>query len=1607
MALAAAERLGIPEPIELSAVSFVQALPLGEAAKPLQCILRPDGDAAAAFQILSGSPPPRGRGARVWTLHAAGTLRSVEASAPPPAEDLDALRDGLPEDVSPDAFYTDALARRIEYGPRFRALTSLRVGAHRALGSIRLPEDLEAEVSSYRVHPVMLDACLQVALAAVGAAEDGSTVLPAGVERVRVWGGVPSAVWSYARVSPAGDRPGAWSAAIRVFDDAGAVVAEIDGLQLRRASSDAVVLEGDEPWRNWLYEEVWRRGDRVARRDQPTYLPAPSAVREALSPRIDDWVGRAADDGQDELCPRLEALSLSYVLAAFRELGWTPRRGDRVAAEELARRWEVIPAQRRLFGRILEILGEAGILRARAEGWDVAREPEWPDAPAEWAALREAYPAGDAEWGLLNQCGPHLADVLRGRADPLQLIFPDGDAAAATHLYEDAPEFRGMNRVLCEAVRMALGSLPAGRSVRILEIGAGTGGTTSSLLPMLPPDRTEYLFTDLSPLFVGKAQERFAAYPFVQYRTLDIEADPVGQGLEGGSFDLVVAANVIHATRDLRQSTARIRQLLAPGGLLVLLEGSGRRRWVDLIFGLLEGWWRFSDDSLRPDYPLIEPAAWRSLLLGNGFDSVEAIGPDPAERTMDYPQAVIVARRDPAAAADSAEVAGSLRRWLVLADTTGTADAMVERLCAQGGECTRVWAGTKYERLGDQAYRVDPYSRGDVDRLLADAGSAWDGVVHLWGLDCVGGDILSGEAVAGETRRICAGALHLLQGILSRAEGSPPRLWLVTRGAIAADAVDAVDGVAQSPLWGMGKVIDLEHPEVCCVRVDLDPAAPASDADELLEELSRAGEARPENHVAYRGGGRWLARLTPMPNPAESVNDEGLEQPAESPYALSMVERGALSDLRYRTVERPAPGRGQVEIRVRATGLNFIDVLDALGLLPFERAGLGLECAGTISAVGDGVDGIAVGDEVVAIAEGCFAEYALTRAELTAPRPSCLSAAEAASIPVNFLTAQYAIEEVAGIRRGERILIHAAAGGTGLAAVQVARRAGAEVLGTASPGKWEVLREAGVSECMNSRTLDFAEEVPKRTGGEGVDVVLNSLAGEFIPRSLALLRAGGRFLEIGKTGVWSAAEAEAFRPGISYALVDLYAMCRDEPARVQGLFREVMARFERGEYRPVPIREFPSREVVAAFRTMQQGRHVGKIVLSRRPRMPGRAASPAEAMGPDKRYLITGGLGGLGLLTARWMVEHGARHLILIGRRPPDPAAAAMLRELEEAGARVDVVQADAADGKRMEQVIAAASREEPVLGGVIHAAGVLDDGILMQQTWDRFETVLGPKIDAAWHLHRLTRDLPLDFFVLYSSVASLVGSKGQANHAAANAFLDALAAYRRARGLPGLSINWGAWSDIGAAARREADGRWTMAGMGWISPQQGLAVLEAVFSAAQTKIGVLPVDWPRYRADAAMSPYLAEVQPAAAHTGTATIDALEQFYRTPRHKRAAMLTAYVREEIANVLGMDSGRGIDVEQGFFELGMDSLTSMELRNTLQKGLACTLSPTFTFNYSSVQALVDYLVEHLGEREAAGAGAAGDTAPPRDRAAELQDLSEDELAAMLSKKLAAMD
>jgi acyl transferase domain-containing protein/NADPH:quinone reductase-like Zn-dependent oxidoreductase len=793
--------------------------------------------------------------------------------------------------------------------------------------------------------------------------------------------------------------------------------------------------------------------------------------------------------------------------------------------------------------------------------------------------------------------------------------------------------------------------------------------------------------------------------------------------------------------------------------------------------------------------------------------------------------------------------------------------------------------------------------------------------------------------------KTCGSVLSLAQEMLTQFPANPPRLCLVTRGAIEVVPDDRAAGFAEAPVWGLGRTLGIEHPELRCVRVDLDPAA--TDGEALADAILHSGG---EEEIALRGGERYVPRLEPTF--AEEARPQRLVIPA----------RGSIDNLATEAIERREPRSGEVEVEVEATALNFRDVLNVLGMYPGDPGPLGVEFCGRIARLGHGVEGYQVGDRVMGLAWGSFASFVTTPAAFVTRVPAGFGPVDAATIPNAFLTAHHCLIEVGKLQRGERVLIHAATGGVGLAAVQVALQAGAEIFATAgSEQKREYLRSLGVPHVFHSRTLDFAAAILEQTGGKGVDLVLNSLAGEFIDAGFRALAEGGRFIEIGKTGIWSKERVAALGKAIRYFVVDLAINMQSAPGQIQSELSKISGAIATGSWRPLPAEVFDFRDAAHAFRLMAQAKHIGKIVLQH--------PTPLR-ISPDASYLVSGGLGALGLQVAEWMAKQGARNLVLLGRSAPSTEAAKRVAALREAGVRVEIRAVDVSRRADFESVLGDVRTSMPPLRGIVHAAGVLDDGVLTQQTWSRFEKVMAPKIAGAWNLHELTLNVPLDFFVLFSSMASLTGSPGQAGYAAGNAFLDAFAHYRKARGLPALSINWGAWPDGGMAANVEAQGkRRVLPAIRPMPEQDCLAALSQAAAQGAAQLAIADVDWAKWENPPRLLSGLARRAPAATPQ-TATDGILERLQKAPASNRRKVLLEYLREEALDVLGLGKSHFIDERQPLIRMGLDSLMAVEFRNRLVVALKRPLTATLLFDYPNLGRLADFL--EPGEAAALPAG-----------------------------------
>lgn len=1572
-ALAAATEVFGPGPHTLEDLLIQEPFIVGDdELRTVQVIVTPETPQRASLQIFS-----QGASEDSWQIHASGSIGTGSEVAKSASISPQEVQANCTEKASAEAHYDMLRARGLEFGPSLQGVQQIwqNTGQREALGQIRLPEMLEAEAKQYQIHPALLDACFQILAAALSAdSSETDLYMPVGLDSFHIYEQPGSQLWSYVKIESEmgfeqqnGKPRETFSGVIRLLNETGQIIAEATGLRLKRASQTALLRTTQADLSNWLYQVEWQtqpltEASPVASTDLPPIpWPAPAEIAAQVQPQFDPLSHKYGLEVYRELGPQMDRLSADYIVQAWQQLGWQAQPGERFTSAGLAEQLGIIPLYHRLLDRMIEILAEDGLLSRADSAWEVGQML----APVAGDILHNRqeelvaqYPAFEAELTFIGRCGPHLAEVLQGRLDPLQLLFPGSSLTTAEKLYQASPFALAYNGLVQMAVAAALKHLPTGNKLRVLEIGGGTGGTTSYVLPKLPADQTEYTFTDVSPLFTAKAAQKFSNYSFVRYQTLDIEQEPLAQGFVAHQFDLIVAANVIHATNDLEQTLSRVQQLLAPEGLLLLLEMTRPERWVDLTFGLTEGWWKFTDTDLRTDSPLLSSDKWLRLLDKIGFTAVAAV----PEQSDDQPaeQAIVLAR------GPHSQVLPE--NWLIFADENGIGQKLAQLIESRSGRCVLVSPGSSYEHAQANHFYIDPARGEDYVRMLnealAEKTTGWHGIVHMWSVNDAAQAELEPSALAAAQRLNCGSVLHLVQALSGLNSVTSPRLWLVTRGAQPVGPELSPLAMAQSPLWGLGKVIALEQPELHCVRIDLDPASTADNSQHLWQELGANDE---ENQVAFRNQQRYAARLAQY----KPETGAALTQfPAETqPVRLDISVRGALDNLTWQPVIRRQPGPGEVEVRVRATGLNFKDVLNALGMYPGDAGLLGSECAGEVVAVGSDVTTLKVGDAVMLIAPGSFSTFVTTGVDSVVRKPVKLSFEEAATIPIPFITAYYTLHHLGKMSAGERVLIHAAAGGVGLAAVRLAQRAGAEIFGTAgSPEKRAFLKSLGVQHVFDSRTLDFADEIMTITGGRGVDLVLNSLADDFVGQSVAVLAPQGRFLEIGKRGILTENQMTELRPDVAYFIVDWGETQRQDPALIRSIFEQIMAGIEDGTLESLPYRSFPVEELIGAFRYMAQAKHIGKVVVSQ-----GTAAG--AAIRPDGTYLITGGLSGLGLRVAGWLVERGARHLALIGRRKASEAAQETIRALEQQGARIMVAQADVSVEEQIAGVLAEIEVTMPRLRGIIHSAGVLDDGVLLHQDWTRFATVMAPKVEGSWHLHRLTQHLPLDFFVLFSSAASLLGSRGQSNHAAANMFLDMLAHHRRAQGLPGLSLNWGAWTEIGAAVKHNVFERINLQGIGAIAPEQGLQLLAQLLEQAPAQVGIMPITWPVFMGQfkaGRIPTFFANMTPQEKMGATVAklstpeqADILRQLAEAPLNKRRLLLLGYVQEQTCKVLGLDSVQAVGERVPLNELGLDSLMAVELRNLLGGNLKLkkALPATLVFDYPTVEAMTDYLAKEL--------------------------------------------
>lgn len=1294
------------------------------------------------------------------------------------------------------------------------------------------------------------------------------------------------------------------TADVRIETSSGSEVASLRGVKLRRAGAE----------RAPYYRLEWVPMPRV----DHTRVPLPrvdlslAANRAAVLSTSPMVRARTAALGALE---EIALLAAAEAVASFADA-----QGRLIGLQA-----QVSPVHLRLFDRLLLELAERGEIERDGDGWRLRGEKAIVAGRAVKALehARAQHHAAGPELDVLAACVPHLAEVLRGRCDPLPLLFPPTGRGAAD-LYRNSLGAQALNELVADAIESVAAELPVGRALWVLEIGAGSGATAEAIFRRPVAERLRYTFTDIAPAFLSAARGRFAGKDYVEYRVLDIEGDLAAQGFDPAidptqGWDVVLAANVLHATADLSATLQNVHRLLNPGGLLVLVEGLRPLLWLDATFGMLEGWWRAADTT-RHGYPLQSAECWERSLQAAGFGEASLLRIDgdiaSVEPAAGPENGVLIARADKPTPEISARPALELIAW-----TDADSEPLAQALSVAGA-------------LVDRRLVVSQAEAGDSPRavvLVAPSAGADDG---------------NAEAALALT----SDTLQAIQRLLPL--DTVESFVLVTRGAVCPidPSKDAAPSPAHAALWGLWRTLALEHPEIKCRRIDLDPQIsvdPAALANEILCN-------DPEPEVVLRSGGRFVSRLI------DSKEEPGLTQRRRVavPQRRGEIEGVVLQEAPART-----PGPGEVAVDVLASGLNFRDVLIALGRYPGDPP-LGGEFCGTITAIGPGVEvagvlGVGVGDLVLGIAPNSLADRVVVQASAVVPIPAGWDPTEGATLPIAFATSSLALEEGAALRPGDRVLIHAATGGVGLAALQVAASAGARVFATASRGKHHVLLGSAVEGVFDSRCPSFANALLTATGGAGVNVLLNALGEDFVEANLRALAPGGRYVDLTKPAGDVAQRIRSLRSDVAYQVIDLAALSERQPERVAALLSRTVQRVGSGELKPLPCTVWPLAEIGDALRTLQGAQHTGKLVVT--PSAP-LATTPSRrvTIDPQGAYVIAGGLGDLGIETARRLAIEGAGLIALVARRPPTPRQMLAIAGLERIGARVLPLVADVASPAELGAALETVRQNCLPIRGVVQAAGTLADAMLLRQTAESFRDVFGPKALGAWNLHLLTSDDPLDLFVLYGSIAGVLGSPGQANHAAANAYLDALVALRRKLGLPGLAIAWGPWEVLGEAARRGVSGRGDLAGFDPLRVRAGRLAIEELLTCGASSAFVTPLSPERMSERRRTAPVFARLDPGATLETRADASAfLTAYHAAPRFARRGLVVELLRERLARVLNRREPAGIATDAALFEMGLDSLTTLELKNSLSEALRIDTPANLIFDYPTVNQLADHL------------------------------------------------
>ncbi|KAK3324348.1 hypothetical protein B0T19DRAFT_464372 [Cercophora scortea] len=1274
-----------------------------------------------------------------WTRHCFGQVKAADSSPPKLGKPIDKL----PRKVDTEKWYKTLQNAGMNYGPHFRDLDGISAHpAHNtAVARLRLSASTDNDTEHdpfYYFHPTASDACLQlftVAMARGQARNFHTMAVPTYIEEAyfRNPGCTAGQVAVEATVSST-ENGGFLASCVAVNSVSEDTVLRLDGVKVTPLDdgSDQSVQDPHAGARmHWKPDFDFQ--------DLSQLLVSTRNPVEAFHP--------------------LQNLVLLCCIDAEHRLA-----GIKTPIEHLSKFGSWIKAhvsEAKLNGYAHLSNAEVKELSDLSSSQRVERMAAYHELSKE----TEYATIGDMIWRVHSA----MEGIFRSDTDALEILHRDDGLTKLYNLVNNAWDYGPFLRLLSHR----------SPRLRILEIGAGTGGTTDMVLAGLASFES-YTSTDISAGFFPAARERFRHVQGIQFKTLDISRDPLEQDFAPGSFDLIVAANVLHATPRLQETLANVRKLLRPEGMLLLQElGSTQTKWFNFIMassiprsrGPLSGWW-LGDADGRSQEPYVSAERWALDLSAAGFSSasVKAIHDGATE-----PFQVV-----------STIIASPKVDW--------KPDHHIEILSAQpNGPLANCIANA----LRARGLRVD---------IVTLADKPTKGVISL--LDLEGAPTLE---------HITADKFRDLKAFLS-ALTSSGILWLTKACQIQCREPQ------YAPILGLMRTLrnELGMP-IATLELDEWTSTTAIDAiHKVYQKVQRTHSAEPDERAdpdsefAYSRGNVYLPRYHGM-----SVTDELATAAAGSARKmrkrLEVGKKGILNSLQWVERPEPSPEGHEITIEVKAVGMNFKDTLIAMAMVKNDEKagdGFGLDCSGVVRTVGPDVTDVKVGDRVMAVGDDAYAT--VTKSVAYHKIPDELSFEEAAGMPAVYSTAIYSLVDLARLEKDQTVLIHSACGGVGIAALNVCRMVGVGVENIfATVGNEEKVQflvdNFGIprGHIFNSRDASFRPALMLETAGRGVDVVLNSLSGELLHASWECVAEFGCMIELGKRDFIDRGRLQMsiFEQNRAFFGVDVGGIKNKNPRKSRDILRRCIDYYKAGSIQPIrPIQLLDVADMPSAIRTMQKGQHIGKLVVQMPDDDSALDATPARDVGFSLRsgasYLLAGGLGGLGRSIATWMAEHGAKNLVFIsrgdGKRPDDVA---LIQELEAMGCTVQIVSGSTSE---MEDVRRATKEARLPIAGVIQLSMVLKDNMFADMPFEDWNAATAPKVEGTWNLHKALADQPLDFFILCSSFGGIVGQQGQSNYAAANTFLDAFVQFRRSQGLPAWSIDLGVVDDVGYVSERK-----------------------------------------------------------------------------------------------------------------------------------------------------------------------------------------------------------